>query len=288
MLGFFNIPLNNKKLLETDICIFGIANDQGSRFKGARYSPNFLRRLSKCIYIGENRFLMDKSENTSGLKGFYNHAVGIKYMEGFTISDIGNIKLSNISEIFKTKKECCFPIAIGGDHAITFGIINAFNRGTIDTLFVMDAHEDYGNLNCRCVNGNVMSWIIEKDLVKNIYHYGIRGYSKHERKCRLINNINIFEILQSERKTCYISIDLDCLNPIYFSSVTVPVAGGIDIITLKNVIQSIYVHFDVMGVDIVEFLPKGQRRLFDGLAVLDLILFILELESIRNRKSIQC
>ncbi|MHA1278619.1 MAG: arginase family protein [Candidatus Helarchaeota archaeon] len=290
-LGFYNLPLSKYRIdknISEDIVLFGVKYDKGSRFKGSKHSPPFLRALSKKIFIGKTRFLMNR-DNTK-LRGFFNHKNDAFILPGKTIADYGDIPLHFLEEFIELRTPSTITLAIGGDHSVTYHILKNFKHEISFGVFFIDAHEDIGEKFTYCKSNNVVTWLKTLGKIDYINQVGLRGYSCNRRDKNIFkvvypSNPNIQIYVPKNRPDCYISIDLDVLDPQIFPAVGTPMVNGITFEGLKSLLKQIFVNYKVIGVDIVEFNPKKDKGRLSGLLVLDLILFIFEMISVYQNNS---
>lgn len=280
-LGFYNTPKSKwYKDHDENIILVGVSYDKGSRFTGAKNAPDYLRNMSKKVFIGKNRFLMKQTDNK--LDGFYNHQTNNFVLAGKTVADYGNFKINKIKELMGQIGSTSIPIIIGGDHTITYYVLSGLQHRKIDRVFYFDAHEDTGEKSSRCKNNNVVTWIKTLKNVSNVFQLGLRGYS-----CNKVNK-DLFEEIFSLNEDilltqiygsscCYISIDVDVLDPFICPAVSTPVMNGFSYQKLKSILAQIISKYNVIGIDIVEFVPKKDRDCMAGLLILDLILYIFEM-----------
>lgn len=109
--------------------------------------------------------------------------------------------------------------------------------------------------------------IVDKILpFKNLCYIGIRDIDEYEQK--IINNNNIYTITSTEVNNdistviknlsmfigdspVHLSFDVDSINPDIISSTGTPVPGGLNLISCKQLLDSIYKH-NIVTMDIVE------------------------------------
>ena len=281
MFGYFNLPMRDRHEFGEDVVFIGVPYDGGSRFTGSAAAPEHLRDLSRKVFIGTHRFLMN--ETNGSLDGFYNHATGQRVLSRKTVVDYGNIALASLRRAIQSRQDSCIPILIGGDHTITYYVLKNFQNSNPISVFYIDAHEDTGKRATKCKNSNVAAWIRSLRNVSDIHQVGLRGYSAKPVSRAVFDTIcpspaTGFALSKSTSdRSCYVSIDLDVLEPAFFPSVSVPVVGGIEFRDLIGILYTIFSSYKVLGVDIVEYVPQKDRNGLCGLVVLDLILKILEM-----------
>ena len=154
-------------------------------------------------------------------------------------------------------------LALGGDHSITYPLLRAHARVHSSLAVVhLDAHPDlYDEL-----GGNRLSHacpfarVMEEQLVRRLVQIGIRTATPHQ-------------LVQAERfgvetigmrdwtdeatlpdDPCYVSLDLDVLDPAFAPGVSHHEPGGMSVRQVLSIIQR--VPGPIVGADIVEFNPR--------------------------------
>jgi arginase len=155
------------------------------------------------------------------------------------------------------------PIVIGGDHSVTYPIVQAIAaaHGAIDILH-FDAHADLYD----CYDGDCRSHaspfarIMEEGLAKRLVQVGIRTLEAH---CRAQADRFGVEIIEARhfRRGCvprfagplYISIDMDGFDPSCAPGVSHMEPGGL---TARDVIDVLLaIETPIAGADVVELNP---------------------------------
>lgn len=243
------------------VVYLGIPYDDSSSFmKGPAKAPDKIR---EALYSGSSNLT---AEN------------GIDFEKDKILLDLGNIELvgdtlekfGNITKNILNVVETEIPlISLGGDHSITFPVVQAFaekyNRLTIIQL---DAHPDlYDEL-----DGNRLSHacqfarIMENNLCRRLIQVGIRGFTKHQREQAKKFDIKSFEMLPGIPVPkldfqidgpVYLSLDLDVLDPAFAPGVSHHEPGGMSVRELLNFIHNL--DADIVGADIVEFNPDRDK-----------------------------
>ena len=155
------------------------------------------------------------------------------------------------------------PIALGGDHSITYPIMRAVaehHRGV--TLLHIDAHGDlYDDFEGdRCSHACPFARIMEEQLCARLVQVGIRTLTPHQRdqiKRFGVDTIEMQRFAAGARPAVsgpvYLSIDLDGLDPAFAPGVSHREPGGL---TVRDVISMIHaLDGPIVGADIVEFNP---------------------------------
>ena len=234
----------------------GIPFDANSSFlKGPAYAPPRIRLMDK-----------DGSANafTEG---------GIEIKEGVNYRDAGDIIFedTNPQKAFDTIKTHMSKllkadnkvISLGGDHSITYPVIDAFTE-KFEKLNILhlDAHGDlYDNFdNNPFSHASPFARIMEKGKVASLTQVGIRTLSTHQREQAKRFGVDIvemkkinFDFIKTLQSPLYISLDLDVLDPAFAPGLSHHEPGGLSSRELIKIIQEINV--SIVGADIVEYNP---------------------------------
>lgn len=239
------------------VSLIGIPYDANSSFlRGPALAPARIRNMEKegsC-----NRY----SEH------------GALVAEGKAYRDFGDISFQNSidpKQAFRTIEKKVLSLlekgdpimALGGDHSITYPIIQAYYRSFPNLhILQLDAHTDlyenfYGN---PYSHASVFARIMESGLVSNLTQVGLRTLTTHQRE--QISRFGIqtvemhewsTEFIHTLRGPLYISLDIDVLDPAFAPGVSHHEPGGL---STRDVLQIIHqINVPVVGVDIVEYNP---------------------------------
>jgi agmatinase len=238
------------------IKLIGIPFDANSSFlKGASLAPPRIR-------------LMDKDGSANGFA-----ENGIEIIEGEIYQDAGDIVFETSSpdaafnlikntigkELQNNNKICCF----GGDHSISFPVIDAFTD-VYSNLHVLhlDAHADlYENFDDNPYShASPFARLLEKGKLKSLTQVGIRTLNTHQRQQAAKYGVNVVEMkdfsysfIASLASPLYVSIDLDVLDPAFAPGISHHEPGGISTRELITILQKI--NANIVGGDIVEYNP---------------------------------
>jgi arginase len=168
-----------------------------------------------------------------------------------------------INAVGKVLKEGAVPILLGGDHAVTFPVLQAIHahHGPV-TILHFDAHPDtYHDFegNPRS-HASPFARIMEAGLATRLVQVGIRTLTRH---CREqadkfgIETIDMRGFHPEKIPTLfgpvYISLDLDGIDPAHAPGVSHPEPGGLTVRDVLSVLDR--VHAPIIGADIVELNP---------------------------------
>lgn len=188
-----------------------------------------------------------------------------------------------------------FPLVIGGDHTIALGSISAVRKHFSDLAVIwVDAHGDFntptsspsknphgmilaalmGQGDSEFVNLGFSGVKIKKE---NIVLFDTRELDEGELEIIKANNIKVIshkyiqefglnqalievsDYLKNKTSNLHISYDLDVLDPKLVPGVSVPVPSGLNTLELNEVIDYLFVNFNVTSMDIVEYNPLFDK-----------------------------
>ncbi len=255
------LPINNCKYEDADFVIFGVPNDNGSRYrKGSKNAPDSIRE-----YVNKNEIggvILDKDISLFG--------TGNKKFSAKT-ADIGNVKIGGegamAKKIYEDKK---IPIIIGGDHSITYRVIKGMDIKEDWGVLYFDAHPDMINSRGKYF-GSVMNDISklrgfsakksiiigmrtpENEELENIKKLGIKVITPID-----IENMGMKDALKKIKETLgkkiYLSIDMDVIDPAFAPGVTEPEPAGI--LPNQLLIIAKEIANRILGLDLMEICPK--------------------------------
>lgn len=251
---------------------------------GTRLGPQAIREASLMYYYPE-------------FDGLYDPEHDRYILTDKVIVDLGDIKESNndnlnnniTQTIHKILENGSTPIVLGGDHSITYPILQAYNQPF--NVLHLDAHSDYQRFDESDImeSGIVMRRVKSLKNVKHIIHAGIRGYLNSGQGIRdSIKDGNILITCQTLKQKgpnlilsylnelpVYISFDTDVLDPSICPGTTVPEPSGISYELAKNTLSQVSKHHRIIGADFVELNPQFDPSQISSIYVSKLIIDML-------------
>lgn len=239
-----------------ELAILGVPFDEKSCFlRGAAAGPGAIRNASTGKAL--NPFT----------------ELGVNLEEQTILVDLGDVDTSgDVDKTLARLKEAvaailrkkAVPIILGGDHSITFPVIETFHQffPQLDILH-FDAHPDlypqlYGD---RLSHACPFARIMEAGLARRLVQVGIRAATDEQRAMAEKFGVKMIEMkdLDSGLKLefehpLYISFDLDALDPAYAPGVAHHEPGGL---TTRQAIDLIHgLEAEIIGLDVVELNPS--------------------------------
>jgi arginase len=238
------------------LALIGFRYDENSSFmKGAAEAPPQIRAALRS----EASNMWSESGIDLGSESLFFDAGDIEPVSGmemFTLiqDSIHTLLSDNLA-----------PIALGGDHSITYPIVKAVSKKYENlSLLHFDAHPDlyedfFGN---RYSHASPFARIMEERLAKRLVQIGIRTTNQHQREQAKRYDVELLEMRRLPAEInlefngpLYISFDIDALDPAFAPGVSHREPGGLSTRQAIDVIQRLKAPM-VVGADIVEFNPR--------------------------------
>ena len=189
------------------------------------------------------------------------------------LADAGDLTLSDDSSnaramiqaaIEQSLRNGFAPIALGGDHSITYPIMRAIARVHPKvTILHIDAHGDlYDEFEGdRFSHACPFARIMEEKLCGRLVQVAIRTLTPHQRDQIRRFDVDTIEMQHfaggarpSIRGPVYLSIDLDGLDPAFAPGVSHREPGGLSVRDVLSMIHAL--GGPIVGADVVEFNPS--------------------------------
>ena len=292
---FMRCPAVND-LGQVDIGIIGIPYDGGLTCRtGARHGPREVR-------------------NQSTLMRLINVATDVRPYQLARVADLGDVRFRDVFNLDRAiidierafdaiAKAGVLPLAVGGDHSVTYPILKALARQYDEPLALIhvDAHTDTWPefMGSKFHHGAPFRLAVDEGIIDPAHavQIGIRGgqnftagldYSR-EKGMRVIT-IEEFEdtgwqaVAEEARRVVgdhpvYLTFDIDGLDPVYALGTGTPEAGGITMREAQRMLR-ILRGLNYVGGDLVEvappFDPSGQTALNGATILYEILCLIAE------------
>ena len=288
---FFRTP-HTQDLSTVDIGLIGVPFDGGvTNRPGARHGPREVR-------------------NQSSLLRPINTATGAQPFSDLRICDLGDCwieepyslggALDEIEAYFRQVVAAgVTPVAVGGDHSIAWPILRAVAADRPVGMVHIDAHGDTGDdyMGSRIHHGTPFRRAVEDGLLdpKRVIQIGLRGTStvpgslwefSEQSGMRVMPMDELHDrgwrwAVEEARRVvgngpCYLSFDIDSLDPAWAPGTGTPEAGGLSTIEAQRIVRGL-MGLDIVGADLVEVSPPfdvGGLTAFHGASVLFEILCV--------------
>ena len=267
---------------DADIVLFGAPFDSTASFRpGARFGPSAIRHES----FGIETYSPYQDEDLTDYKVFDSGDIELCFGSAESaLSDIEN----RAEKILSDDK---LPLLIGGEHLVTLGAFRAVQRKYPDIHIIhFDAHcdlrDDYlgAKLSHACVIRRCHDIIGDGRIHQFCIRSGEREEFRFAEKHTDMHKFSLDGLAEALAdigdKPIYFTIDLDCLDPAYFSGTGTPEAGGISFTELLKAIETVCATGNVVGADVNELAPmldtSGASTAIACKTLRELILAILK------------
>ncbi|MEQ8305966.1 MAG: agmatinase [Hoeflea sp.] len=250
-----------KSLKGADAVVWGIPFDAAvSNRPGARFGPQAIRRAS-AIFDNDPQYPFSRD--------LFEAMSVIDY--GDCLLDYGNHQKTPATierEAAKILKSGAFLLSLGGDHFVTWPLLKAHaaKYGPL-ALVQFDAHQDtWDDDGKRIDHGSFVGRAVRDGVIdpSRSIQIGIRTHAPEDCGIRILYGHEIEDMRASEiastildhvgDQACYLTFDIDCLDPAFAPGTGTPVAGGPSSARMLSVLQKLG-RLDIKGADIVEVAP---------------------------------
>jgi agmatinase len=274
--------------------VFGVPFDVTSTYRtGARFGPNAIRQASLNIETYSFRTGVDVEDLAL-------HDLGDLHASTSPKRTVDMLKLV-VADLLAAKK---MPIAIGGEHTITLGIMKGLGVKAKKTALVsFDAHLDLRKefMGLTLSHTTFMRVINEEVKPAKIIEVGTRAVCKEELAYAEQSGIDFFtsqqirkegvaQIIQNLKEelepyeNVYLTIDMDVLDPAFAPAVQNPEPEGIETHALLDIVCALC-DKRVVGFDVVEVAPSFDQGISAVAAAKVIFQMLCQLESARKGQS---
>jgi agmatinase len=257
-----------RPLRKADYVVFGVPFDVTSTYRtGARFGPAAIRQASLNIETFSFRTGIDFEELRV-------HDLGDVHVSTAPKKTVDMLKLV-VEDIAAMGK---LPVALGGEHTITLGIMKGLSAKAEKTAVVsFDAHLDLREefLGLKLSHTTFMRCINEEVKPAKIIEVGTRAMCKEEsayaqeagiefftsQQIRKEGSAQVTQLLREKLapyERVYLSVDMDVLDPAYAPAVQNPEPEGIETHTLLDILCALC-DKRVVGLDILEVAPNYDQ-----------------------------
>ncbi|HYH18383.1 MAG TPA: agmatinase [Azospirillum sp.] len=280
---------------QLDVALIGVPWDAGvTNRPGARHGPRAMR-------------------DASGMMRRVNHQTRVCPYELARIADLGDVSVNpcdldetmgRVERFFRGVRDGgAIPLTAGGDHMITLPILRGLVGGGVPVGLVhFDAHSDttdsyFGG--AKLTHGTPFRRAIEEGLLdpKRMIQVGIRGsmFDLHDLDFAIEAGVRIMFIEEAMdlgpagvtaeirrvvgEAPCYLTFDIDSLDPVYAPGTGTPEAGGFTTFQAQQMLRGLR-GLNYVGGDVVEvappFDPSGNTALVGATMMFEILCLLAE------------
>ena len=259
---------------DADVFVVGLPYDLATTGRaGTRIGPTAIRQASANLRWEENRWPWDFS-----------------VFDRIRVADYGDLEFpagsheglfseieSHYGKILGAGKT---TLSFGGDHFVTLPLLRAHHKqhGKL-AMIHFDAHTDTNTEDGSSYNHGSMFYHAPREGIIDADHsiqIGIRTeYTESRHEFEVIsageaNDISVNAIVERIKKRvgnlpCYLTFDIDCLDPAYAPGTGTPVVGGLTSDRALKIIRGLK-GLNLIGMDLVEVAPSYDHAEITALA----------------------
>ena len=276
-----------KTLKDVDAVVWGIPFDAAtSNRPGARFGPQAIRRASA---------IMDNDPQYPFERDLFADMAVIDY--GDCLLDYGNHQKTPATierEAAKILKSGAYVLTLGGDHFVTWPVLKAHAaiHGPL-ALVQFDAHQDtWADEKGRIDHGSFVGRAVRDGVIdpERSIQIGIRTHAPDDCGIRMLNGYEVEDMKATEIADaivrhvgdgpCYLTFDIDCLDPAYAPGTGTPVSGGPSSAKILSVLRHLG-PLDIRGSDVVEVAPAYDHADITAIAGSTIAMYMLGLRAER-------
>ena len=279
----------SRDVAAADVAVVGIPFDLGTTNRpGARFGPRAVRAASSVM----------SWDRTWGWD--FDPLAELAVVDyGDCLFDHGSphaIPAQLTDEIGRILSADCATLVLGGDHFVSYPVLAAYAAkfGPL-ALVHFDAHSDtWRDESGRLDHGSMFWYAANEGLVvpEQSAQIGIRTHNDET------HGFNIFSADDVEERgtaaiadavkaivgdrPCYLTFDIDCLDPAFAPGTGTPVVGGLTSSTARRLLRGL-AGLDIKGMDLVEVAPAYDHAEITALAGATLAMDLLALHAAARR-----
>jgi agmatinase len=234
-----------------DLCVFGAPSDEGNVVRrGAALGPAAIRRAASERVVESGGWDIGDISRSYGVD--FSH-----YLE----------------EIAATARALAgrglVPLMLGGDHSLTFAPVAALLETRELYVVWLDAHTDFSIWNESNYHNHkqVLRRIATLSNLGGIVQIGYRGITTGDERslgrgtqvvtsaCAQRMSTHALLSLIPDDRPCYISIDIDVVDPFFAPGTSTPVPGGLKPEVVSAFLRLLTSHREIVGIDLTETNP---------------------------------
>jgi agmatinase len=263
--------LREDEAIDADVAVLGAPTDEGSPFiPGSRFAPRSIREQSMRFGAYDAGYY-DADVDRTFLDYELSHDRIVDLGDAEVIPTAVEVSFDNITSLTRRALSAnAMPIVLGGDHAISFPVVRAFERPIQVVHF--DAHADYAPFQhgLQYTNAHAFRHISHMDHVLALTQVGIRGLRNPRvwvedsradgnavvtlQRYNELGPTGLAESVLADTPI-YVSVDIDVLDMSLVPGCVSAEPNGMLYADLHNALSALAVSHEIVGMDLVEVNP---------------------------------
>jgi agmatinase len=288
----FGAPLTlNLNQLNADVAFIGVPLPDGP----AEHGPESVRK-TRAYFYGSRR-------GDQPARGFYDYDSDTDCLQGVTMADCGDVPMDprDVDGNYRRTEEAvqtildrgAFPVVVGGSHAIAASSCRAFAAHQPIDVVHIDGHHDF----YRPVRGKESMGALRRiaegvPFARSLTTVGLRPadaphsgrdiYEEMKRRgvgivtARRFREQGVKEaisIVPQERRSIYVTLDVDVLDTALAPDVTYPAVGGLSYHEVSEILRELNARGTIVGLDVVSVTRSvGSTAWVAAQLILDLLI----------------
>ena len=279
--------------IAADVVVLGVPWDGGTGLRGgARHGPRAIREASlRCPLWADGQ-----------PSGYWDVATERRMLAGVRVVDLGDVAVVRASQertlaaieaaARQARTSGALLVTLGGDHSIAYPLVRAFDDCANLGIIQLDAHLDFADdvQGVATSSSSPLRRISELPFVGPMAAIGLRGLrtdpaafaAAQARGNALISRAALRQLGPAAvvaglpaMQQIYVTLDIDALDPTLAPGASAPELDGLRYDELRDLLQAIARHGQVVGIDVVEVSPPldpaGTTALAAAQAVVELL-----------------
>ncbi len=276
-----------KDFSAADAVVWGIPFDAAvSNRPGARFGPQAIRQAS-AIFDNDPQYPFERDLFEAMAVIDYGDCL-LDYGNHWATPDAIETQAANILQ------SGAYLMSLGGDHFVTWPLLKAHAalHGPL-ALVQFDAHQDtwfddgkridHGSFVARAAREGII------DVTRSI-QIGIRTHAPETCGIKIIHGYDVEEMSAGQLAEvikshvgdvpCYVTFDIDCLDPAFAPGTGTPVAGGPSSAKVLSILRQLG-SLDIKGSDVMEVAPAYDHANVTAIAGATIAMYMLGLRAER-------
>lgn len=234
------------------LCVLGAPHDGGNLIRrGAAEGPSAIRRASQA-HMPPRVPGLDRGDVGASRPG-----------------DLAAFLADLADAAAQVHSEGLCPLVLGGDHSLSFAVVSTLQAAGDLCLVWFDAHTDFSPWSGGAAHSHkqVLRRLVGLPGIRRVIQIGYRGFTTGDERslgdkatvvtsaeARTLDSGALLALIP-DHLPCYLSIDIDVVDPLSAPGTAAPVPDGLPPARVRDLVRALVRHRRVVGADVVEVNP---------------------------------
>ncbi len=274
---FFGVPaISDLNALEVDVAFVGVPFDAGTPQPGNRTGQTGGPAAARAASHEQ----LDPP-GPAGAAGWYDIETDREHLVGVTMADLGDVYIQGADEernfarmtavARRVIERGALPVAVGGDHSISFPLGRGVSEVEPVAFVHVDAHADFLNEldGARFSGASQLRRLAELPSIRNVSALGLRNVARAEvdgMRELGVGWATTLDLIERDPQDVvselvpadvplYVSVDLDVLDISLVPGTTLPEPGGLSYRQLRETLAAVARRGRIVAIDVAELNP---------------------------------